>query len=141
MRQQLLLALAVVVVLAPTAEEERRGVDVRKMTFNLAEGFDRVRWNDDAETVRSFCPGTRTRTRRVGVDPRTGESIVRHAGLAMSQPAFAVPVPSEPLILASAWGSTSRESPTSTPRHMVHVRVRLLLEWDGSHFRFERPRP
>jgi len=160
---------------------------MRKETFDLAEGFDRVRWGDDAETVRSFYPDARTPARRVGVDPRTGERIVRHAGgLVMSRPDIAVPVPSEALILGLSVGfdeqgvtQLERSSHGPLERHadlsddeltevvmtyaertarelglepsdpgraeqewsVGDVRVRLLLEWDGFHFRFERPRP
>ena len=77
---------------------------MRASTWNLVEGFDRVRWGDDMQTVRALYPRAGERKKRFGRNPLTGEEIIVNAGLYMQSGDFAVPVPPEGINLLLSMG-------------------------------------
>ena len=102
--QAWILATGLLASLCPVGCERNREVAMRASTWNLVEGFDRVRWGDDMQTVRALYPRAGERKKRFGRNPLTGEEIMVNAGLYMQSGDFAVPVPPEGINLLLSMG-------------------------------------
>lgn len=81
-----------------------KGEIMRESTWNLREGFDKIRWNDDIDVVRSLYPDSGERKKRTGVNPATGEALVVNAGLSIREKSFSAPVPSDGINLRLSVG-------------------------------------
>jgi hypothetical protein len=63
----------------------------RSLTWDLKEGFARIRWTDTLPLARELYPNAGERRRREGVDPATGRRFVHTAGISVSEPELPLP--------------------------------------------------
>ncbi len=110
----------------------------RLVTWDLREGFHKLRWSDRLETARALYPDAGHRKARRGVDPETGKPIVITAGLTIDDQDF-FPVPRTGLTLRGSVGFDemgvtdlsidcfgSAEDPEADPEDLQGSKLRWL---------------